>query len=400
MTSIDETIRREGGQVLATLIRLTGDFQSAEDALQDAVVAALETWRSRGVPANPGAWLTTVARRRALDRLRREVQRTAKETEAMRLLAGDGPDPPGDDRLRLLFTCCHPALSSEARVALTLRTVAGLTTPEIARAFLVPEPTMGQRISRAKGKIAVAAIPYRIPEDHELPDRLPAVLAVLYLVFTTGHHAPDGRLDARVDLAEEAIRLTRMLDALMPDEPEIQGLLALMLATHARHVTRLDADGDLVLLADQDRSRWDRAALADASSLVERSLRRRRVGPYQIQAAIACLHGMAPSDADTDWAQIVDLYRLLEHRLPSAVVRVNRAVAEAKVFGPTSGLELLDSVEGVDGWHHYWAARAELLRQAGMDHESVDAYHRALGCPMNATDRSFLERRLHEMGRS
>lgn len=300
--TLEETLRIEGGKVRATLIRLTGDIDIAEDALQDALLVAVQKWESAGVPDNPAAWLTTVAKNKALDRLRREATRTRRETEAVRLLDEPVEPPDGiDDRLRLIFTCCHPALSPEARVALSLRTVCGLTTAEAARAFLVPEPTMGQRISRAKKKIVTARIPYRIPRDHELPDRLPAVLAVVYLIFTTGHHAPAGSLDSRVDLADEAVRLARLLFTLMPDEPECAGLLALLLATHARRATQLDDEGSIRLLADQDRRQWDRDAINEAKTLVDRSLRRGGVGPYQIQAAIASLHGLAPNFADTDW---------------------------------------------------------------------------------------------------
>lgn len=394
-SSLEETIRTEGGRVLATLIRLTGDIGVAEDALQDAAIAALATWDDRGIPANPAAWLTTTARNRALDRLRRERSRTAKEAESMRMLDAAPTDPPDgrDDRLRLIFTSCHPALSPEARVALALRTVGGLTTTEIARAFLVPEPTMGQRISRAKKKIATARIPYRIPDDHELPDRLGVVLSAVYVIFTTGHHAPVGRLDSRVDLADEAIRLGRMLTELMPDEPECEGLLALMLATHARLPARVDGEGRQVLLGDQDRTKWDRTAIAEAASIVERVLPRRRVGPLQIQAAIATLHGLASSDADTDGPQIVDLYRMLEGLLPGAVTRVNRAVAESKVFGPQHGLGLLEGVEA-DGWHLYWSVRSELERQLGMLEQAAHSLHRALACELNQSDRDLLEERL------
>ncbi len=395
--AIEETLRVEGGRVLATLIRLMGDFDSAEDVLQDAVLVALEKWPRRGVPDNPAAWLTTVARNKALDRLRREARRTDKESEAALLQIPDPESGVRDDRLRLMFTCCHPALSSETRVALTLRTIGGLTTGEIARAFLVSEATMGQRISRAKRKISVARIPYRVPEDHELPDRLAPVLATLYVIFTTGHHAPSGRLDARVDLADEAIRLARLLARLMPDEPEALGLLALMLATHARRLARLDARGEMVRMADQDRTQWDGAAIAEAAAMVEAVLRSRRPGPYQIQAAIACLHGQAASDAETDWAQIVDLYRTLERMVPGYVVRVNRAVAEAKVFGPEAGLRLLDQISGAEGWHLYWATRAELSRELGDHQEASAAYLRALSCEMNDSDRAFLERRARSL---
>jgi RNA polymerase sigma-70 factor (ECF subfamily) len=396
--SVEETLRVEGGQVLATLIRLTGDIDVAEDALQEAALVALEKWRHAGVPDNPGAWLTTVARHKALDHLRREGRRRDKENEAAITMldsAAERPDP--DDRLRLIFTCCHPSLSPETRVILTLRTIGGLSTPEIARAFLMPDATIGQRISRAKKKISVAAIPYRLPPDHELPDRLSAVLATLYVIFTTGHHSFTGRLDSRIDLAEEAIRLGRVLTTLMPDEHEVHGLLALMLATHARRRSRLDRNGDLVLLAEQDRRLWDRSAITEASALVERSLRRHRPGPYQIQAAIACLHGDADSDAHTDWKQIVDLYRALERVAPGPVVRVNRAVAEAKVFGATAGLALLEDVSGVGAWHLYWSTQAELMRQLGRTSEAGEAYRRALDCEMNDSDRRFLEGRLESL---
>lgn len=398
MSDLDEVLRIEGGRVLATLIRLTGDFTLAEDALQDAVVVALERWPKTGVPNNPAAWLTTAARNKALDRVRRESRRREKETEAMRLLtapmeAADG----SDDRLRLLFTCCHPALSHEAQVALTLRTICGLHTSEIARAFLAPEPTVGQRISRAKRKIAAAHIPYRVPADHELPDRLPAVLSVIYLIFTTGHHAPHGRLDSRVDLAEEAIRLSRLLAELMPDEAEVQGLLALLLATHARSAARLDGTGDLVLLAEQDRSRWDHTAIEEASRLVEANLRRGTAGPYLVQAAIACLHGVAASFPETDWAQIAQLYAILERIQPTPVVRVNRAVAVSFTAGAGAGLAILDTVDGVDTWHFLWTTRADLLAKAGDREGAIANYRRALGCEMNDSDRRFVERRITEL---
>lgn len=394
---VAETLRIEGGRVLATLIRLTRDFQLAEDALQEAAVAALEGWLRNGVPDNPAAWLTTVARNKALDRMRRESSRRMKEAEALALVS-EPTGPNGiDDRLRLMFTCCHPALSPPARVALTLRTISGLTTQEIARAFLVSDATMGQRISRAKRKIAVANIPYRVPEDEELSDRLPAVLAVVYLIFTTGHHPPYGSFTGRVDMAEEALRLGRTLMELMPDEPEVLGVVALMIATHARRDARLDADGDIVLLADQDRTRWDRKAIEEAGDLVDRALRRRRPGPYQVQAAIACLHGLASSDAETDWRQIVDLYRILETMLPSGVVRTNRAVAEAKVFGPDEGLRVLGEVSGLEEWHLYWTTDAELRRQVGDLSAAALSYRKALRCEMNDADRRLVEQRLRQL---
>ena len=372
--TLDDVLRLEGGQVLATLIRMTGDIGIAEDALQEAMIVAVERWSDTSMPENPGAWLTTTARNKALDRLRREARRSEKEREAVALLDRqlDEPNEP-TDLLRLLFTCCHPALSAESQVALALRTLCGLTTPEIASVFLVQDSTMGQRISRAKKKIAMARIPYRVPADHELPDRLPPVLATLYLVFTTGHHAPSGALDSRVDLADEAIRLTRTLVSLMPDEPEAVGLLALRLASHDRRSARLGPDGSIVLLADQDRGRWDHAMIAEASGLVEGALRRRGAGEYRLQAAIACLHGLAPSFEETDWPQIAELYRLLESVRPTPVVRVNRAVAEAQAFGPDRGLRLMDGVDGVDDWHLYWSTLADFHRRLSDTRAAADA---------------------------
>lgn len=394
-SAFDEAFRVEGGQVLATLIRLVGDVGIAEDALQDAMVVAYRKWLDGWVPDNPGAWLTTAARNKALDRLRRESKRTQKERDAMALLDQQLDSGPNEstDLLRLLFTCCHPALSQGAQVALALRTLCGMTTREIAAVHLVNEPTMGQRISRAKKKISAASIPYRIPLDHELPDRLEAVLATLYLLFTMGHHPNEGPLDSRVDLADEAIRLIRMLASLMPDEPDVRGLLALMLATHARRDARLH-DGDMVLLEDQDRDRWDHDLIFEASELVESSLRRDPRGLYQIQAAIACLHGLAPNFDETDWPQIVELYRMLELIRPSGVVRVNRAVAEAHVSGPEAGLALLETVTGLDSWHLLWSARAELHRRTGNTDAAAASYRRSLDCSMNRSDRRFLEHRL------
>lgn len=397
-------IRDEGGRVLATLVRLTGDITVAEDAVQDAVLAALQRWPANGVPDNPAAWLTTVARNRALDVLRREAKRTAKETDArllddvtvaMREATTDSMVR--DDLLRLLFTCCHPALAMEARVALALRTLCGMNTAEIAAVFLVPEPTMGQRISRAKKKIATARIPYRIPADHELPDRLPAVLAVIHAVLTAGHHAPIGALDARLDLGAEAVRLARLLHDLMPDEPECTGLQALAIATHARRAARLDDHGGVVLMADQDRGRWDHAAITEAAALLDAAVQLRRPGPYQVQAAIACLHGMALTFADTDWSQIASLYRTLERFTPTPVVRVNRAVAVAEAEGAAAALALLDDLDQqqVERWHLYWSTRAELLFRLGRAAESQAAFDRALECSPNDSDRAFLVARRH-----
>ncbi len=394
--SLDRVLADEGGRIRSTLIRLTGDFDLAEDALSEAVVVALERWPVTGLPENPAAWLTTTARNKALDRLRRESRREAKEAEATMLIEGAAEHQP-EDLLRLVFTCCHPALSREAQVALALRTLGGLSTAEIARAFLVPEATVGQRISRAKAKIRTARIPYRVPRDHELPDRLQSVLAVVYLIFTTGHHASSGSLDSRIDLARNAIRLGRDLSALMPDESEVAGLLALMLSTHARASARLAPDGESVLLEHQDRSRWDREAIEEASALVEANLKRGARGPYLIQAAISCLHGTARAFAETDWEQIVALYRMLERVAPTAIVRVNRAVAEARLAGPEHGLALLDDVPGVDRWHLFWVARASFLTELGRSGEAIQAYRQALACEPNDTDRSYIERRLREL---
>ena len=406
--TLEEILRVEGGRVLATLCRMTGDLDAAEDALSDAVLEALQQWPERGIPERPAAWLTTVARRRALDRFRRDAKRPGREERAMLgaqhpLLTEQDPLPWStvrDDQLRLVFTCCHPALAPAARVALALRTLCGLTTPEIARAFLVPEPTMGQRISRAKAKIRAARIPYRIPPDAELPGRLSSVLAVLNVVFTTGHHAPAGTELTRVDLVDEAVRLARLLVELMPDEPECLGLLALFLSTAARRSTRTDAVGDLVLLAQADRSRWDHDDTAEAVALVEAALRRGRPGPFQLKAAISCLHSLAPDHDRTDWAQVVTLYRTLESMEPSVPVRVNRAVAEAEVSGPEVGLALVEEVQAEPGavrWHLYHSTRADLLRRLDRPEDAAAAYRAALALDPNEVDARFLRRRLAEV---
>jgi RNA polymerase sigma-70 factor, ECF subfamily len=428
--ALAEVIRREGGRVVAALTRAFGDLDLAEDALQDATVSALQTWPRSGVPSNPGAWLTTAAKRSAIDRLRRESKRAPKERLALGDVRGgfevaalDGRPAPaadfagadtggsaagetddsessvGDDLLRLIFTCCHPSLAPEARVALALRTLCGLTTPEIAAAYLVPEATLAQRIVRAKAKIAKARIPYRVPADHELPERLPAVLLTVYLMFTEAHtsSSASSTIPVRVDLAEESIRLARLLDTLMPDEPECAGLLALLLATHARHRARFDPAGDPVLLEDQDRTLWSRPAIDEATSVLDRAVRRKRPGPYQIQAAISLLHDRAPTFAETDWEQIAALYRSLERHQRTPVVRVNRAVAEAFAESPERGLALLDTVEGMDGWHLLHAARGDLLRRMGLLAEAAASYRAALACECNPTDRRFLERRLAEV---
>jgi RNA polymerase sigma-70 factor (ECF subfamily) len=395
---LEETLRIAGARTLATLVRLTGRFDLAEDALHDAMVVALEK-RAAGLQLeNPAGWLSRVARNKALDRLRRESQRPWRESEAMQRLLDERPDPDeDDDLLRMIFTCCHPALAREAQVSLCLRTLGGLSTPEIARAFLTSPETMSQRILRTKRKIQRAAIAYRIPDAAELPLRLDAVLAVLYLIFTTGHHAPSGELRSRADLAREAIRLARWLDERLPGRPEVLGLLALMLATDARRATRVDEEGRVVPLRDQDRARWDRDAIDEARRLLARAAALATTGPYQIQAAIACLHGEAVDFAATDWRQIVALYRALEWHQPTPVVRVNRAVAEAELSGPATGLALLEDLEGLSDWHFSWAARGEFLARLGRCEEAVRAYRRALGCAPNEAERRYFEQRVQKL---
>ncbi|WP_432924154.1 RNA polymerase sigma factor [Microbispora sp. CA-135349] len=404
--AVDRAFREEWGQVVATLIRWTGDWDLAEECAQDAFAQALRTWRRDGVPRRPGAWLTTAARNRAVDRLRREATGAAKLREVADVLAaqgGDAADEPGvpDDRLRLIFTCCHPALALEARVALTLRTLAGLTTAEIARAFLVGEQTMTKRLTRAKQKIRNAAIPYRVPPAHLLPERLPAVLAVLYLLFNEGYSATAGDDLVRHDLAAEAIRLARVLVWLMPDEPEAAGLLALMLLHHARRAARLDEAGDLVVLEDQDRGRWDAGQIAEGVALLDAALRRGRPGPYQVQAAIAACHATAARPEDTDWAQIAVLYARLARLVPSPVVELNRAVAVGMARGPAAGLALVDALRetlretgALAGYHLLPAARADLLRRLGRTAEAAEAYREAAGLAATDAERRYLARRL------
>jgi RNA polymerase sigma-70 factor (ECF subfamily) len=406
--AIDAVFREEGGAILATLIRSCGDFDLAQDALQDAVAVALERWPVDGVPRNPAAWLTTAARRRAIDRIRRD-QRFARKLQALGSLleAEEGvPERPSDgpiadDRLRLIFTCCHPAISPEGQVALTLRTLGGLTTAEIARAFLVPEPTMAQRLVRVKRKIREAGIPYRVPSPEELPARLGSVLAVLYLIFNEGYTASAGNHLVRVDLSAEAIRLARLVDALLPGQPELMGLLALMLLHDARRAARVDDAGDLVTLEEQDRSLWRDDQIEEASALLERALRLGQAGQYQLQAAIAALHCEAATPADTDWRQIAALYRVLEVMQPSAVVRLNRAAAVAMAGNIEAGLTMLDDLEAAGGLERYYllpAARADLLRRSGRTREAGTAYRAALELCENEVERRYLLRRLAEVG--
>ncbi len=402
--TFDELFREYNATALASLIRsLGGDFDLAEDALQEAWLAASTAWGS-GLPANPGGWLVTAARRKALDRLRRSATGARKLEEVARAMPlsedlefDDSRSVLTDDRLRLIFTCCHPALSMEARVALTLKTLGGLTTAEIARAFLAEEQAIAQRIVRAKRKIRDARIPYRVPEDHELPDRLPGVLAVLYLVFTEGYSSTRGESIVRRGLCDEAIRLGRVLVGLMPDEPEVLGLVALMLLHHSRRDARQSEAGDLVLLEDQDRSRWDADAIRDGVALLDSALVARRAGPYQLQAAIAAVHAEASSAGETRWEEIAALYDRLFAMSPTSVVALNRAAARAMADGPEAGLALLDGIEGLESFHLYHAARADLLRRLGRTGSAADAYRRALEFVTNVAEERFLRRRLREM---
>jgi RNA polymerase sigma-70 factor (ECF subfamily) len=381
-----------------------GDFDLAEDAVQDAFVQAMRAWPERGIPDNPGAWITTTARNRAIDRLRRAQvlrEKTAQlgAIEALESLGGDETDVSGipDDRLRLIFTCCHPALRMDARVALTLKTLGGLTTAEIARAFLVPEPTMAQRLVRAKRKIREAAIPYRVPPAELLPERLPGVLAVLYLVFNEGYAATSGPL-VRTDMCDEAVRLARIVVTLMPEEPEVRGLLALILLQHSRREARSGPGGQMILLEDQNRARWDHAMIDEGLAILDGALIARRPGPYQLQGAIAALHARAPRPEDTDWPQIAALYDRLAETSPSPVVELNRAVAIAMADGPERGLALFVPLEGeLDGYHLFHAARADLFRRLERNEDAAAAYRRALELVTNPQQRSYLERRLAEV---
>ncbi len=405
--AVAEAHRREWAFVLAATARVTRDLDAAEECVQDAYVAALDVWARQGVPRNPGAWLTTAARNRALDALRRDRTFRAK----LPLIISDQPDEPvtcasdnddaiGDDRLRLIFTCCHPALAREAQVALTLRLVCGLSTGQIAQAFLVSETTMAARVTRAKKKISAARIAYRVPEAAELPDRLDAVLTVVHLVFTTGHTAPDGPDLVRADLVDRAIDLARLLRKLMPDEPEAAGLLGLLLITDARRLTRTDAAGNLLLLDQQDRSRWDADKICGGAALVVEALRRGRPGRFALQAAIAAVHGEAPSYDLTDWPQLLVLYDRLLAAWPSPVVELNRAVVAAMVGGPAAALDDVARIEAdgrLDGYRYLPATKADLLRRLGRRAEAEHAYRSALDLTENPAERAFLSRRIAEV---
>ena len=396
--TVEQVFREEYGRLIASLVRRFGDLDIAEDAAGEALVVALQTWPESGTPPNPGGWLTTTATHKAIDRIRRESLRSAKQRAASMLYDDTPPEATGpveDDRLRLLFTCCHPALAPEARIALTLRLLGGLTVAEIAAAFLVPETTMAQRITRAKKKIAAAKIPYRVPEAADLPERLVGVLTVLYLVFNEGYLATGDGDPIRADLSHEAIRLTRILRTLLPEEPEVTGLLALEILAEARREARVRG-GQLVPLPEQDRGGWDRALISEGHDLVRACLAINRPGRYQIQAAISAVHTDAPTASDVDWSQIVALYDQLRRIDPSPIVELNRAIAVAELDGPLVALAIVDALP-LDGYHAWHAARADLLRRLGRSADAKAAYDAAIATTQNSAEVAYLERRRGEL---
>ncbi len=398
---LEKLLRDDPGRLLSVVIRAVGDFDLAEEVLQEAAASALKAWAEKGVPENPAGWLVATARNRAIDRFRKSVRERTKLEEAAHLSETfaapqeieDVPEIP-DERLRLIFTCCHPALAADAQIALTLRTLGGLTTPEIAHAFLVPEPTMGQRLVRAKAKIKKAQIPYEIPSADKLGERIGGVITVLYLIFNEGYIAAAGKDLMRLSLTGEAIRLARLLVDQLPAEPEAKGLLALMLFHEARNKSRVGPDGALLLLDEQDRSLWDRSLIVEANKLLEQAIEAQNAGPFQLQAAIAGLHANAPTPQLTDWRRISDCYDHLHELTPTSVVALNRVAAHAMARGPEAGLMLLDAVEGLDHYHLYHSTRGDLLRRTARLEEAKAAYEAALDCVTNDIERAFLERRL------